>query len=308
MKRIVIFLTLYFFAKVAYAIPALVSAEWLMENIGSPDIYLVEVVAREADDVFDLHIPHSIKTIYSQDGWVESSSEMRGILPDLDDLEDVVTDIGISNKKHVVLVPMKSDANTIAASIRIYWILRMLGKRNVSIVDGGYEVYAHLQDAPLTERSIKPIRKLFSIDTSKRTLATTEMVQTAVSTDSALIDLRLPVFYEGEQKHLLADFAGTIPGAENVPWNRLISDDGKFRPRNELRELFADATGDPTTTHIVFSETGHVAAIGWFILSELLNFDDVKIYDDGYLYWQSLPTNKVQSTYEDFGFSGIYKN
>lgn len=306
MKHFLTFLLFLLLSQSLQAGQALITADWLIENLNSPNLYIIEVISRETDDTRKEHIPRSIKTIYIDDGWTDAFSELKDILPDFESLEDTVANMGISNKKHIILVAKKNDANALSSAIRIYWILKMLGHNDVSILDGGFEAYK-AKGGDLVKRPIKPIRKLFKADIDSRYLASTEDVKQAVRNDVVLIDLRLPSFYTGENKHTLVDFSGSIPGAENIPWNRLIDDEGKFLPRNQLQKIFSPVAGEATEEHIIFSETSHVAAIGWFILSELLNYDDVKLYDDGYLYWQSLPSTKVQNTYYEFGYWPILK-
>jgi thiosulfate/3-mercaptopyruvate sulfurtransferase len=306
MKHFLTFILLLLFSQKIVAEKALLDADWLIENLKSPHLYIVEVLSHEADDISNEYTPRSIKTVYSNDGWTDSFSELKDILPDFESLEDTVASMGISNKKHIILIAKKNDANTLSSTIRIYWILKMLGHDDVSILDGGFDAYK-ASGGDLVSRHIKPIRKLFKADINTRYLATTEEVIQAVRSDSTLIDLRLPSFYTGEDKHTLVDFSGSIPGAENVPWNELINEQGKFLARNQLQDVFSTVAGKATEEHIIFSETSHVAAIGWFILSELLNYDDVKIYDDGYLYWQSLPSTKIQNTHYEFGYSPIIK-
>jgi thiosulfate/3-mercaptopyruvate sulfurtransferase len=306
MKQFLTFILFLLISQNLQAGQALVSADWLIENLHSPNLYIVEVISRKTDDVQKEHIPRSVKSIYTEDGWTDTFSDLKDLLPDFESLGETVANIGISNKKHIILVSKKTDINTLASSIRIYWILKMLGHHDVSILDGGFEAYKS-KGGDLVKRPIKPIRKLFKTAIDTRYLASTDDVKQAVRNHTILIDLRLPSFYTGEDKHSLADFSGSIPGADNIPWRLLTDENGQFLPRNQLQEIFSTVVGKATEEHIVFSETSHVAAIGWFILSELLNYDDVKIYDDGYLYWQSLPTTAIQNTYYEFGYSPILK-
>lgn len=290
--------------RIVHAEPALVDTSWLSKHKtrDSPlDLYIIEVFAREADDNTDRHIPQAIKTVYQADGWVNNKAGLKGLLPDFDTLADVAANLGISKKKHIVLVAMQDNAYTLAATLRIYWILRMLGITQVSVLDGGFYAY-QLAELPIASHPVQPIRKLFNAQINTDYIADTNNVHQAIKQYHPLIDLRLASFYHGEDKHVFSDFAGSISDADNVPWSMLLDEHHHFLPQSQLRKIFAPfliSTEDEPL--IVFSETGHIAVIGWFVLSELLGRIPVRLYDDGYLYWQSLPDAKIQNTSESLG-------
>lgn len=310
MKQLLLTCSLIFLAsfvvsqRLAYATPALVDTSWLAKhqaNDSSLDLYIIEVFAREADDKSEKHIPEAIKTIYQTDGWVKNDTSLKGLLPDFETLTNVAANLGISQKKHIVLVAMKDNAYTLAATLRIYWILRMLGVTNLSVLDGGFYAY-QLAELPTSSRAIQPIRKLFDAQIQDNHLAYTEDVRQTLRRYTPLIDLRLANFYQGSDKHVSAEFAGSISGADNIPWSMLLDEHHHFLSLAQLRKIFApsllSAEEEPV---IVFSETGHIAVIGWFVLSELLGRESVRLYDDGYLYWQSLPNSRLQNTDESLG-------
>ncbi|MGV6809394.1 MAG: sulfurtransferase [bacterium] len=288
----------------AYATPALVDTTWLAKhqaNDSPLDLYIIEVFARESDDKQHTHIPQAIKTIYQTDGWVNNNTNLKGLLPNFETLANVAANLGISQKKHIVLVAMHDNAHTLAATLRIYWVLRMLGMTNLSVLDGGF--YAYQQAGlPTRRRAIQPIRKLFDANIQANFVAYTKDVQQAINHYTPLIDLRLADFYHGVDKHAFANFSGSISGADNIPWSTLLDKHHHFLPLAQLRKTFAPALlSTENEPVIVFSETGHIAVIGWFVLSELLGRKSVQLYDDGYLYWQSLPNARLQNTDESLG-------
>lgn len=297
--------------QIVHAEPALVDTNWLSQHKTSDsplDLYMIEVFARQADDKTDRHIPQAIKTVYQSDGWVNNSTALKGLLPDFDTLADVAANLGISKKKYIVLVAMQDNAYTLAATLRIYWILRMLGITQVSVLDGGFYAY-QLAELPIASHPVQPIRKLFKAQINTDYIAYTENVHQAIKHYHPLIDLRLASFYQGDDKHVSTDFAGSISNADNVPWPTLLDEHHHFLPQSQLRKIFAPllmSTEDESV--IVFSETGHIAVIGWFVLSELLGQMSVRLYDESYLYWQSLPDAKIQNTSENLGqlYGNIY--
>ena len=48
-----------------------------------------------------------------------------------------------------------------------------------------------------------------------------------------------------------------------------------------------DVIGKPPGPVVVFSDTGMRAAIGWFVIHEIMGLKDVRIYDGGYIDWDA---------------------
>lgn len=296
-----VFFILLTFSHVLSANSALISADRLAKYIDSKDYYFVEVIARSSyDDEINLHVRGAVKTIYNNDGWIDAFSELPNTLAEFEDLKEVAANMGISYRKHTVLVSMKPDPYSVAATMRIYWALKMLGVQHLSVLDGGFDAYK-AQGLPTSKRVTKPIRKLFKADIDASYLATTNDVMDNIQSYQTLIDARLPKFFNGETKHVYTDIPGSIAGADSVPWSYLLNKNGTFKNKITLWNAFEDYLHTDSGTHIVYSDTGHIAAIAWFVLSELLGIENVKLYDDGYLMWQSIPNNPIQYLNDGLG-------
>jgi len=298
-----VFFVLLTFPNLLHAMPALISADWLAKNMEGKDYYFIEVISRSNhENEIDLHVRGAVKTVYADDGWVDDFSQLPNTLADFDELKEVAANIGVSYRKHTVLVSMKNDIYSIASTIRVYWALKMLGVQNLSVLDGGFAAYK-AKDLPTSKRVTKPIRKLFKANIDDSYLATNDDVMNVIKTYQTLIDARLPSFFIGENKHVYSDIRGSISGADNVPWSSLLNEDGTFKNKITLWNIFAQYLHSSSNTHVVYSDTGHVAAIAWFVLSELIDLENVKLYDEGYVMWQSIPNNPIQYLNDELGSS-----
>jgi thiosulfate/3-mercaptopyruvate sulfurtransferase len=79
---------------------------------------------------------------------------------------------------------------------------------------------------------------------------------------------------------------GHIPGASSVPWARAANEDGTFRSRKELAEIYEDEQGlakDRPT--IAYCRIGERSSHTWFVLSYLLGFEGVRNYDGSWTEW-----------------------
>lgn len=82
----------------------------------------------------------------------------------------------------------------------------------------------------------------------------------------------------GRKKWEAESRAGHIPGAVNVPWGQAVQEDGTFKPREELRKLYAGVGIDGSKPVITYCRIGERSSHTWFALSKILGYD-VKNYD-----------------------------
>ncbi len=79
---------------------------------------------------------------------------------------------------------------------------------------------------------------------------------------------------------------GHIPGADNVPWARAVAEDGTFKPRRDLDEIYLTEVGlDPKAETVTYCRIGERSSHTWFTLTHLLGFDDVRNYDGSWTEW-----------------------
>jgi thiosulfate/3-mercaptopyruvate sulfurtransferase len=114
------------------------------------------------------------------------------------------------------------------------------------------------------------------------------------------IDVRSPDEYAGRllaPAHLPQEQSqrpGHIPTASNVPWSKSANDDGTFKSDAELVDLYTGAglvEGAPT---IAYCRIGERSAHTWFVLHEVLGWEDVKNYDGSWTEYGSLVGVPVQ--------------
>src|SRR5204862_462228 len=81
---------------------------------------------------------------------------------------------------------------------------------------------------------------------------------------------------------------GHIPGASNSPWSKAAAEDGTFRSADELKELYANAGVSGDKPIIAYCRIGERSSHSWFVLTELLGYDNVKNYDGSWTEYGSL--------------------
>ena len=82
-----------------------------------------------------------------------------------------------------------------------------------------------------------------------------------------------------------AQRGGHIPGASSIPTASVLTDDGTFKSAAELQELYAEHGVTEEQSVVTYCRVGERSSIAWFVLTELLGFDDVENYDGSWTEW-----------------------
>jgi thiosulfate/3-mercaptopyruvate sulfurtransferase len=108
------------------------------------------------------------------------------------------------------------------------------------------------------------------------------------------VDVRSPEEFRGEKlapDHLpqeQAQVPGHIPGAANITWSKAANEDGTFKSAEELRTLYEGEGVRSGEEVIAYCRIGERSSHTWFVLKELLGFDNVKNYDGSWTEYGSL--------------------
>ena len=109
-----------------------------------------------------------------------------------------------------------------------------------------------------------------------------------------LIDGRPSAQYSGEEPGKVYHTGkahnrrGHLPQAISIPWQANLRGDGKFKSVSKLRKLYKDCVPIGDATIVTYCNEGLHAAHPWFVLTELLGCEDVRLYDDSLSEWANL--------------------
>jgi len=174
----------------------------------------------------------------------------RHPLPDLKAFCAQVGRWGIQPDTWVVVYDGQSGAN---AAARCWWMLRSLGHEKLQVVDGGLAALEAAGAKLVTE--VPAPKGVAAYPATHWRLTTVDIdivAQLAQHPDWKVIDVRAGVRYRGEQE-TLDPVAGHIPGALNLPFDQNLGADGRFKPKEELRQLYEDLLDGTKPAHTVLS-------------------------------------------------------
>jgi thiosulfate/3-mercaptopyruvate sulfurtransferase len=81
---------------------------------------------------------------------------------------------------------------------------------------------------------------------------------------------------------------GHIPGAASIPWATAVRDDGTFKSADELREMYGAKGVTADKEVLAYCRIGERSAHTWFVLRELLGYENVRNYDGSWTEWGNL--------------------
>ncbi len=258
-----------FFSLQADTTPAIVSTKWLSERIDKPNIVVVDL--REESAYKTGHIEGAVSMPVMKTLFVGEH-----MMPGLNELKELFSNAGIDNKSQVVVY----DDGTFMWAARLYWVLEVMGHKEVGLLEVGYGGWKN-SDLPVSTAVVIPKRKEFvpRVDNSK--------LETKLSTlmgigKKTIIDGRKNPHYTGEKS--LAKRFGHIPTAQNYACtqNYEVSASGnKMRDLKELELLYKDIPKDKEI--ILYCDGGAEAALNYIVLQELGY--KAAVYDGSWFEW-----------------------
>jgi thiosulfate/3-mercaptopyruvate sulfurtransferase len=271
---------------VEYAKDVLVTTEWLAEHLDDPSLVVAEV--DEDPDLYDDgHIPGAVKLHWRDD----LQDPVERDLVDKETFERLMGRLGVSGASTVVLY---GDKNNWFAAYA-YWYLKIYGHEDVRILDGGRQKWLD-EGRELTTEVPSPERLEYRASERDETLrAYRDAVRDDIrAPEKALVDVRSPQEFAGDlvappgYEQEGAQRAGHIPSAQSIPWAQAVRDDGTFRSREELHELYQSKGITAGKEVTAYCRIGERSAHTWFVLRELLGYEQVKNYDGSWTEWGNL--------------------
>lgn len=253
----------------------LVTTDWLEANLDNPSVRLIEVSVNPG--VFERgHIPGATNFVWHTD----LVDPVRRDIASKDQLEGLLRAAGVNDDSTVILY---GDTNNWFAAWGA-WVFDVYGAPNVKLLDGGRKAW-EAEGRPLASVPAAHAPGDITLHDADPELRAhlAEVVAASDSGDAVLVDIRSPDEYSGkiiapEGFKETAIRAGHVPGAVNVPWGQAVQEDGRFKPAEELRAIYAAVGVDGTKPVITYCRIGERSSHTWFALSKILGYE-VQNYD-----------------------------
>ncbi len=258
----------------------LVSTDWLADALGAPDLRLLDATAFALDPSRDPraeyragHIPGA--RFLDLGGLADPESDLPGMLPTADRFATRVGALGVGDGDRIILY----DNSPHRTSARAWWMFRTFGARDVAILDGGLSAW-FAEGRPLAPGEEEPVAPA-SYTARKDASAVRDLAQVRANIGAAseqLLDARGAGRFTGEEADPHGAAPGHIPGSRNLPYTRLLGEDGRFKDPAALRAEF-DRPGIDLDRPLVATCGSGVTASVVLFAAHLLGKRDTALYD-----------------------------
>ncbi|MEM7457763.1 MAG: rhodanese-like domain-containing protein, partial [Planctomycetota bacterium] len=231
----------------------LVDPQWLAARINtegsnnSGDAIRIIGMGQGIEQYLAAHIPGEVFVDWKTEIHDSHNPEMFN-LPSRDQIESLLSRLGITPDTTIVL----SDNMSSRLSARMFWTLRCYGHEKIKILDGGRRAWIQSGRSFTTEvPDIKPSRYIVTHE-NHRIRAELADVKTRLESGhrNFLIDSRPVEHFTGEEAGAVYhtgeqhERKGHIPTAHHIAWTDNFSEFGRFKPVEQLRDMYEHAGFD----------------------------------------------------------------
>jgi thiosulfate/3-mercaptopyruvate sulfurtransferase len=260
----------------------LATTDWLAEQLGRPDLRILDVRWRPDGTGAQVHAAGHIPGAV----WLDWSADLvdrdeHGVLA-LAAPDRVAAALGRAGAGDGSTVVLYDDTLGLYAA-RVWWSLRVNGFESARILDGGYPAW--LAGGRPVSHATRPVSPAtFTPRANPRLRLTTADVRSLLGSPGVLLlDARAPAEYRGHEGNVRR--LGHIPGAVNTPVGGMVRPGTQLlRDGAEIRSQLQRAGVSRDRRLVCYDGSGVSAARLAFVLA-LLGFEDVAVYDGGWAEW-----------------------
>ena len=260
----------------------LVSASWVADRLGSPDLVLLHVGDKAQYDT--AHIPGAQYIGLSEISTPRGEGLLSLEMPSVGQLDSAFESKGVSDNSNVVVY---YGNDWVSPTARVYLTLDYLGlSGRTYILDGGMNAWKR-EDRSVTPEVVSPNRGSLTPHIQNDVIASLDWIQENLENPAvSLVDARTPDFYSGERLGN-TDRPGHLPGACNIPFSDMVDDSLMFKPVEELREQFTQNGVKSGKTPVSYCHIGQQASLVYFV-ARLLGYD-ARMFDGSTQEWGRHP-------------------
>jgi len=264
----------------------LVSTDWLARHLAAPDVRIADAswylpaAGRDAKAEYaSAHIPRAV--FFDIDDLSDEKSALPHMLPPAAKFASRMRRLGLGDGNLIVVY----DGAGIYSAPRAWWMLRAMGHEDVAVLDGGLPKWRR-ESRPLEDLAPRPHPRHFTPRPNNGLSRNfDQMIANLQSRAEQVVDARGAARFRGEEAEPRAGVEpGHIPGSSNVPYTDLIAEDGTLKPKEALRQLFADRDISLEHPLVTTCGSGITAAIDLLALAQL-GARRLALYDGSWAEW-----------------------
>ncbi len=267
---------------------ALVTAQWLEDELGASDLRVVDATLLMADTGRDAaaeyeaeHIPGAVFMDLAE--LADTNAPFPMTLPKPEKFASRMQSLGLGDGSRIVLY----DNSPHKTAARAWWMLaQVYGAHGVAILDGGLAAWK-AEGLPVESGKVKLRHRHFTVWRDDNAVRTLDQIKANLDSKAEqVVDARGTARFEGrEAEPRLGVNPGHIPGSFNLPYDQLFNADGTWKRGDDLRAAFVRGGVDPDQPMAMTCGSGitaSVLAFGAHLLGK-----SAAVYDGSWTEWGS---------------------
>ena len=282
-------------SKINWKFPEYISSfEWLNDNLDKKEVRIFDCTTYLLYQDEDPSLPYIVESGFReyqishiknsayldlQKDLSDNSNKFRFTLPNYHTLAKNFSNLGVGDDFYIVLY----SRNGLQWATRIWWMLYVLGFKNLSILDGSFNEWKK-NNFP-TESKINIFEKSeFKIEINNKIFVDKNRVLGSMNINECVILNSLTEdLHNGENPRY--GRPGRIPGSLNIPFHELTDlEKGCFKTPSECLEVFKRNGITQDLRVLNYCGGGIAASLDAFVLFQL-GYDDIEIYDNSMSEW-----------------------
>ncbi len=210
----------------------LVKPAQLQKQLNDKNLRVLDV--RSQNEYAKGHIPGALRVDVGD--WKNLATADNG-LHDAKGWTEKVRPLGLRKGMHVVVYGSK-----LSNTARIWWLLKYVGVKNASILNGGWEWWLK-KERPTETSTPKVTATEFAPDFQADRLEEIDSLKKSLKSATVkVVDTRSISEFRG----------GRIPGSAHLEWKELVAEDGRFKTKTQLQQLFRKRGIVPSETAVCY--------------------------------------------------------
>jgi thiosulfate/3-mercaptopyruvate sulfurtransferase len=270
----------------------LVETDWLAAHLDAPDIVILDATmympgsGREAaKDYRDTHIPGAL--FFDVEEISDAATPLPHMLPPPEKFSARVRRMGIGDGTRIVIY----DQTNMSGAARAWWMFRVMGASDVAVLNGGLTKWRAEGHRIESWRPRPRGERHFTARLNSALVRDIGDMRDLLLNDAMqIVDARSARRFEGlDPEPREVPRLGHIPGARNLPFTKLLAENGTMRSPDEIRALLAEAGIDPARSVVASCGSGVTACVIALALAALGD-DTVAVYDGSWAEWSAADT------------------
>ncbi|MEM7464702.1 MAG: 3-mercaptopyruvate sulfurtransferase [Pseudomonadota bacterium] len=263
-----------------------IAPDALVEILDNPDVRIVDASwylpaqNRNAQvEYAESRIPGAV--FFDIDAISDKDSALPHMLPAPEEFAAAVGDMGIGENNQIIVY----DGPGLFSCARVWWTFRIMGAKDVRILDAGFDAWKAAGLPVETGPPAKPSPAVFNPAFEPDRVRSIEEMRAIIrSRGTTILDARPHSRFTGQAAEPRKGLrSGHIPGSKSLPIDQLVVD-GKLKNINELKDIvdsFSLKKHDPVVTSC---GSGVTAAIITLALESVGHANNA-LYDGSWSEW-----------------------